>query len=102
MGPYIAQNNINRYGPFRASQLGFIIIPVQQSFVAAVGDTYIWGGDMWNSYIDPQTHRNVKAFDYQPWLPLEFSADGNISKVRWQDSWVLPPPAAPALPRRAQ
>ena len=89
MGPYAAQNNINRYGPFRESQLGFIIVPAQQTYIAQVNDTYIWQGDMWNSYVDPSNGQNVKAYDYQPWLPLEFSADGNISKLSWQDTWEL-------------
>jgi hypothetical protein len=89
MGPYTARNNINRNGPFRPSQLGFIIIPAQQGFIAKVGDAYVWQGDMWNSYTDPVTHRNVKAYDYQPWLPLQFESDGNISKLVWQDEWSL-------------
>ena len=36
LGPYTARGNINRYGPFRESQLGFIIVPGQQTFVAQV------------------------------------------------------------------
>ena len=87
-GPYAAQNNINRNGPFRQSQLGFIIIPAQQTYVAKVGETWIWQGDMWNSYTDAHG-RNNKAFDYQVWVPLEFQPDGNISKLAWQDEWSL-------------
>ena len=45
---------------------------------------------MWNSYIDPVLRRNVKSSDYQPWLPMEFTADGNISTLEWQDRWSLP------------
>jgi hypothetical protein len=89
LGPYIAQGNINRHGPFRPSQLGFIIIPAQQTYVAKVDDQFVWQGDMWNSYIDPHTHHNVKAYDYQPWLPLQFTANGNISQLVWQDHWQL-------------
>jgi len=40
-GPYAAQNNINRNGPFRQSQLGFIIIPAQQTYVVQVGETFV-------------------------------------------------------------
>ena len=50
---------------------GFIIIPAQQTYVAKVGETWIWQGDMWNSYTDADG-RNNKAFDYQAWVPLEF------------------------------
>ena len=90
MGPYTAQNNINRNGPFRESQLGFIIVPAQQTFIAQISkDQFVWQGDMWNSYIDPKTRRNVKAFDYQAWLPLEFTKNGNISKLVWQDTWAI-------------
>eukprot|EP01050_Picozoa_sp_SAG11_P013481 SAG11_NODE_1577_length_4652_cov_12.631013_6_plen_135_part_00 len=30
-GPYTARSNINRYGPYRESQLSFIIVPAQQT-----------------------------------------------------------------------
>eukprot|EP00040_Diaphanoeca_grandis_P012692 m.64310 g.64310 ORF g.64310 m.64310 type:complete len:374 (+) comp23412_c0_seq1:69-1190(+) len=89
MGPYTAQGNINRYGPFRESQLSFIIIPAQQAYIAQIKGTYIWIGDLWDSYVSPGTGRNVKAYDYQVWLPLEFDAGGNISKLVWQDEWQL-------------
>ena len=89
LGPYTAQNNINRYGPYRESQLGFIIIAAQQNYVVKVGETYVWQGDMWNSYTDPVTQRNVKSYDYQPWLPLDFLPDGNISQLVWQDQWEV-------------
>ena len=42
MGPYVAQNNINRRGPFRPGQLGFIIVPAQLTYVAQIGETYVW------------------------------------------------------------
>ena len=86
-GPYAAQNNINRNGPFRQSQLGFIIIPAQQTYVVQLGETFVCTppttaassslgltrvdsgmvagmGDMWNSYTNAEG-RNVKAWDYQ-------------------------------------
>lgn len=88
MGPYTARNNINRHGPFRPNQLSFIIVPAQQTYVAQIGDTFLWQGDMWDSYTTPDG-RNVKAFDYQPWLPLSFTHDGNISKLRWQDEYPI-------------
>jgi hypothetical protein len=89
LGPFVARGNINRNGPFRESQLGFIIVPAQQTFVAEIGGEFIWMGDMWDSYVIPGTGRNNKAFDYQAWLPLEFDASGNISKLGWQDEWKL-------------
>lgn len=88
MGPYKVQNNINRYGPYRRSQLGFIIVAAQQTYVAEINGTYVWQGDLWDSYTDANG-RNVKAYDYQVWLPLEFNEDGNISQLVWRDSWVL-------------
>lgn len=42
LGPYTARGNINRNGPFRESQLSFIIVPGQQTFVAQVGDSFVW------------------------------------------------------------
>jgi hypothetical protein len=78
-----------RYGPYRESQLGFIIVAAQQTYVAEVNGTFIWQGDMWDSYTDPNNGQNVKAYDYQVWLPLVFSDDGNISKLVWQDEWTL-------------
>jgi hypothetical protein len=88
-GPYVARGNINRYGPFRESQLSFIIVPAQQTYVAEVGGAYVWMGDLWDSYVVPGTGRNDKRFDYQAWLPLEFDSTGNISKLAWQDQWAL-------------
>ena len=57
-------------------------------YVAKIGETWVWQGDLWNSYTDANG-RNVKAFDYQAWVPMEFQADGNISKLVWQDEWSL-------------
>ena len=88
MGPYTARNNINRYGPFRPNQLSFVIVPAQQTYVARIGDAFVWQGDLWDSYTTPDG-RNVKAFDYQAWLPLSFHADGNISKLQWRDEWSV-------------
>eukprot|EP00039_Didymoeca_costata_P031353 m.34323 g.34323 ORF g.34323 m.34323 type:complete len:380 (+) comp8707_c0_seq2:61-1200(+) len=88
LGKYTAQNNINRYGPFRESQLSFIIVSAQQAYVTQIGELFIWIGDMWDSYVEPGTGRNVKAYDYQVWLPLQFDNTGNISKLVWQDEWL--------------
>lgn len=54
-----------RYGPFRESQLGFIIVAAQQTYVAEVNGTFVWQGDMWDSYTDPDNGQNIKAYDYQ-------------------------------------
>jgi hypothetical protein len=89
-GPYTALDNINRHGPYRPGQLSFIIVPGQQTYVANLNGTYVWMADLWNSYINPKTKRNVKSFDYQAWLPLTFRDDGSIKRLVWEDSWTAP------------
>jgi hypothetical protein len=90
LGPYVAQNNINRYGPFRESQLSFIIVPAQQTYVAQINGTYMWMGDLWDSYVKPGTGRNNKAFDYQAWLPLHFQPNGNTRDIASVARSILP------------
>ena len=51
--------------PLRESQLGFVIVPAQQTYVAEVRGRFVWMGDMWLSYVKPGAGRNVKAYDYQ-------------------------------------
>ena len=61
LGPYAAQGNINRHGPFRPYQLGFIIVPGQQTYVAEVDGTFVWMADLWDSYTDEPSGKNVKV-----------------------------------------
>lgn len=67
-------------------------IPAQQTWIAKIpanGDSvYIWMGDRWGSNPD-----GLIAHDFQYWVPLDFTADGHILRLkgiaRWYIGWSL-------------
>jgi hypothetical protein len=89
LGPYALRGNINR------DDAGKVIIPAQQTHVAMVPSDpwpqYIWMGDLWSSRAD-----RIKGHDLQYWSgPLQFNADGTISRLKKQDTVII------NLPNRA-
>ena len=63
-----------------------------------MGEKYIWQGDLWDSYLDPVTKRNVKAYDYQVWLPMHFAAGPDTLS----GSFTQPLAAARPLPAKCR
>jgi len=82
LGPYTQIANINR------DAKNDPVIHGQQTYVATLpsehGPVLMWMADRWGSRPD-----HIKGHDFQYWLPLEISAEGNIHPLTDTKEWSL-------------
>lgn len=62
-------------------------IPAQETWVTeipSVEPAFIWEGDRWGSAPD-----GFRAHDFQYWIPLDFSEDGQIQPIKMLTEWHI-------------
>ncbi|MGA3284740.1 MAG: family 43 glycosylhydrolase [Verrucomicrobiota bacterium] len=83
LGPFAARSNINRRPENDTPN-----IPAQETWVARIptseGPVFIWMADRWQSCLD-----GVNGHDFQFWVPLKFSPDGDILPIKAVTQWYI-------------
>jgi hypothetical protein len=53
-------------------------------YVSTTGLQFMWMGDRWQSAPD-----GIKGHDFTFWYPMQFDATGNVTAMRWVDSFSV-------------
>jgi hypothetical protein len=100
LGPYHYQGDVgsNTSAPFDPHSPWNYPTRAQAAAVVRIGAQYLWMGNQWTTSRAPGNPRN---HDLLYFWPLEFTADGNITQVRYEPSVLVrpPEPAAAAAAR---